>query len=64
MILPLHRVSEKTIHFTGTNAAESLPPADLPLWLAPHERAQLEHEARFIGCLEAMAAYRELSGTS
>ena len=48
----------------SAGTTEPLPPADLPLWLAPHERAQLEHEARFVGCLEATAAYRELSGTS
>ncbi len=39
---------------------ESLPPADLDLWLAPQERDYLELEARFAAVLEANPAFDEL----
>lgn len=41
-----------------------LPPPSLPLWLANDERAQLEHEARFLARLEASLDYQELTGSS
>ncbi len=47
---------------SGDTPFPGLPPADLDLWLAPRERANLELEARFLAVLEASPAYRQLAG--
>ena len=48
----------------GAEADESLPSADLDLWLAPQERDYLELEARLVAALESNPAYAELTGSA
>ncbi len=61
----LERIVEDTWNAAdsmGAAADDTLPPADLDLWLSPQERAYLEIEARFVALLESNPAFGELTG--